>query len=507
MGFWRVASSKREGEGVEFSQIGGPGRVKPALHPALRAASLQRLVLSTQLIALALIVSEILRWISVFFGRESVFSAMTPIRVFLLVLTLRCRSVLQDEKSDPAYRLGFSRAWLGAIALGLSYMEWLPLKDETRLAAVGISRACLAVIMAPILIPDSLRRSLAFSGALCLTIPLGFMLARGTGHPDELFTFATSNVVAVGATWIAAATVNQLREQLVNQFGSYRLVRKIGAGAFGEVWEAAHRHLRRPAAIKLIKPEVNEPDILERFWREAATLGGLECPHTVRLLDYGSSDDGTLYLAMELLRGSTLQGFVDKFGPQCEARVTSLLCQACLSLEEAHERDLIHRDIKPDNLFLCQLGIEPDFIKVLDFGLVKALTSAPSHLTKADQVVGTPDCMSPEQISGRPLDGRTDLYSLGCVAYFLLTGTMVFQTDTAVQSILYHLSMDPEPPSKRLGRPIDPTLEALVLQCLSKDPQDRPATARDLYEQLDRLPRWSRQEAQAWWDRNGGFHG
>ena len=469
----------------------------------MRESTFQRLTLATQLIGLALVVSETLHWIMVILGQETAWSSTTLVRVLTLALTLRCRRVLLDESSPPHYRLGFSRVWLWVVTFGLSYMEWVELSDEHRVAAVGVSRVCLSVIMAPILIPDSLRRSLAYSASLFVALPLGYLAARGWGHPQvprsEMIVFIYSNVVAVGATWVAAATVNQLREQLVTQFGSYRLVKRIGAGAFGEVWEAAHRHLRRPAAIKLIRPEVKEGEVIERFFCEAAILSTLECPHTVRLLDYGSSDDGTLYLAMELLRGFNIEDFVKRYGPQPEARVVSLLSQACLSLEEAHAQGLIHRDIKPANLFLCRIGTESDFVKILDFGLAKTLTT-PTNITKADQVVGTPDCMSPEQISGKPLDGRSDLYSLGCVAYYLLTGTDVFPVETAVQSILHHLSMDPEPPSQRLGRQIEPSLEKLVMACLEKDPQDRPATARLLYEELLRQPHWDRQHAGQWWE-------
>ena len=478
---------------------------EPALPPALRESALKRLSFVMRAIAVALLITEGLHWAQVYLGFDTASPATSIARCVILGPTIVCWRVLDNPRYRPAFRLGFARICLWFITLALAYMEWMSEPVGGGISA-GVSRVCLVVTLAPVLITDSLRSNFFYSVALLMTLPVSYGLCQLTGHAGvptpELVSSLSGDLVAVGAAWISAATVNQLREQLAGQYGSYRLVRKLSSGGFGDVWVAAHRHLRRHAAIKIIKTEVGDPIVMERFLREAATLSSLECAHTVRLFDYGSSEDGTLYLAMELLHGLNVEELVKRFGPQPESRVVGLLSQACLSLEEAHERGLIHRDIKPANLFVSQVGIEADFLKVLDFGLVKGVSDGPTNLTKVDQVVGTPDCMSPEQVSGLVLDGRSDLYSLGCVGYFLLTGTTVFPEESAVKIIMNHVAREPERPSKRLGRTLDSALEELILACLRKSPDERPATARALHDQLVCLPHWSRKEAQLWWDEN-----
>ena len=299
------------------------------------------------------------------------------------------------------------------------------------------------------------------------------------------------------------------------ELGGYRLIEPLGAGGMGEVWRGEHRALGRPAAIKLIRRQVlrgedaQREEWLRRFEREARVTAALQSPHTVKLYDFGRASDGTLYYAMELLEGIDLEALVERFGPLEPARAVYLLEQLCGSLAEAHEAGLVHRDVKPQNLFLSRLGLEHDFVKVLDFGLVRSpLDEGPAaRITARDMIVGTPCFMAPELVAGREVDGRTDLYAVGCVAYWLLTGTHVFasQDRSAVQVMLDHVHTAPELPSRRCGRPLPARLERLVMSCLEKEKWRRPRSALELLGQLRQAQRelpqaWTGRDAQRWWE-------
>ena len=293
--------------------------------------------------------------------------------------------------------------------------------------------------------------------------------------------------------------------------GSYVLEGMIGSGGMGEVWRANHRLLARPAAIKLIKPEVlgamskDQREVLvERFRREAQAAAMLRSPHTIHLYDFGVTSDGTFYYVMELLNGMDLQTLVSKHGPLPPGRAIFLLQQACESLSEAHSRGLVHRDIKPANIQICQMGDYCDWVKVLDFGLVKTLgCDVPeAGLTAPHTVTGTPAYLSPESALGEPVDHRTDIYALGCVAYWMLTGRYVFTGENAMQIVARHTSAEPAPPSRYSGFDVSPALDELVLACLMKKPADRPATVRELADRLDGCREetgWNRAEAREWW--------
>lgn len=300
----------------------------------------------------------------------------------------------------------------------------------------------------------------------------------------------------------------------VREFGSYQLVALLGKGGMGEVWRAEHRLLARPAAIKLIRPEKlggadaeGRHATLRRFEREAQATALLRSSHTIQLYDFGVTDDGTLYYVMELLDGFDLDTLVARFGALPWARAVHLLGQVCDSLAEAHERRLIHRDIKPANIYACRYGRSTDFIKVLDFGLVKVHRERlDTTMTDQGQFAGTPTCMAPEQIvPDGVLDARTDIYALGCVAYWLLTGRHVFEAATAVQMLAHHLEARPTPPSDRLGQPIPPRLDAIVLACLEKNPANRPQTvdafARDLAS-CGGDDAWTAAVARTWWSEH-----
>lgn len=300
--------------------------------------------------------------------------------------------------------------------------------------------------------------------------------------------------------------------QKARDLGSYELVALIGKGGMGEVWRARHRMLARDAAIKVVRADLmlTQPGYAseitrKRFAQEAQAIASLQSPHTVYLFDFGVAEDGSFYYVMELLDGISLQMLVEKFGPQPPARVIHMLRQVCASLEEAHRSGLVHRDIKPNNIFACLVGLEYDFMKVLDFGLVKNLARREEtlHLTASGVTAGTPAYMAPEIAMGEDsIDGRVDIYGLGCVAYYLLTGSPVFDEKTATATAMAHVQKKPTPPSLRSELPIPAELEEIVLRCLAKRPEERPRSAQELSRQLQSLNgagEWTREKAYAWW--------
>jgi len=294
--------------------------------------------------------------------------------------------------------------------------------------------------------------------------------------------------------------------------GSYLLGELIARGGMGEVWKATHRLLVRPAAIKLIKSDTlggrpgQSEMMIQRFRREARAAAALHSPHTIQLYDFGVSRDGTFYYVMELLDGLDLERLVSRYGPLSAARTINILRQVCEALGEAHDRGLVHRDIKPANIQICRRGRDWDYVKVLDFGLVKRFASTEGgepDLTLPDMVAGTPAYLSPETASGEPEDGRSDLYSLGCVAYWMLTGRQVFEAENVMQMIARHLQSVPGPPSQFSREPIPSQLDAIVLACLAKRPTDRPASAWELADRLaecEPATPWTREDARCWWE-------
>ena len=289
----------------------------------------------------------------------------------------------------------------------------------------------------------------------------------------------------------------------------YRLVRRIGEGGMGEVWLARHELLARPAAVKLIRParmgELDEgSQTWKRFQREAQATSRLRSPHTVELYDFGVGNDGELYFVMELLTGMDLASMLSRTGRLPAARVIHLLRQACRSLAEAHSMGLVHRDVKPSNLISCRLGVEHDFLKVVDFGVVKAMTED-AQITGAGSPMGTPAFIPPELALGEGVvDGRADVYSVGATAWTLLTGKLVFGGASPIRQLMQHIQMQPEPPSSKLPEALPEGLDALILRCLSKDPRDRPEDALVLWEELGEIEerlshRWGPVEARSWW--------
>ncbi len=304
--------------------------------------------------------------------------------------------------------------------------------------------------------------------------------------------------------------IGRMRKQVqaALRLGQYTITGELGRGGMGVVYEAQHAMLRRRTALKLLNSSADETR-LRRFEREAQLTSLLTHPNTIAVYDYGSTPDGLFYYAMEFIEGVTFEALVRSVGPLPPARVVHLLAQICGALQEAHEVGLVHRDIKPANLMVTSRGGIPDFVKVLDFGLVKEIRvigDGGESLTQSRALIGTPHYMCPEGIVSGEVDSRGDLYSLGAVAYFLLTGTEVFPSTTILGVCTGHIRSPPEPPSARLGRPLPADLEALVLRCLAKEPSTRPASALALREALlsCRLEdSWDEREAHEWWRQHG----
>lgn len=313
-----------------------------------------------------------------------------------------------------------------------------------------------------------------------------------------------AGVVATLASHVIYGLRQEIRQ--ARRLGQYTLEEKLGEGGMGAVYRASHAMLRRPTAIKLLPPDKAGEVALGRFQREVQLTASLSHPNTISVFDYGRTPDGIFYYVMEYLDGTNLEELVRVDGPQPPARVAHILGQVASALVEAHGIGLIHRDIKPENVILCERGGIPDVAKVVDFGLVKDLErGSEARLTQTNVVQGTPLYLSPEAINAPEAVGvRSDLYSLGAVGYYLLTGTHVFEGRTLVEVCSHHLHTAPVRPSERLEAPLPAHLEQLVLACLEKDAQRRPAdaaTLRAALRNLDDVDAWDDEVAREWWDR------
>jgi tRNA A-37 threonylcarbamoyl transferase component Bud32 len=384
----------------------------------------------------------------------------------------------------------------------------------------GPSWTATVILASAMIMPNSPRKTLMASLAAAAMGPLGVWMAhlRGFEVPTVGHTLLMHipNFIWAGVATLPAAMFQRLGKRLneARALGSYELVEQLGAGGMGTVWRARHRFLARDAAVKLVrsaalgKTDSAAQTQLRRFEREAQATALLRSQHSIRLFDFGAADDGSFYYVMELLEGRDLESVVREFGPLPPERAVYLLKQICHSLAEAHARGMVHRDIKPANLFLCRMGLEFDFVKVLDFGLVQTRLVDPSSavtetLITAQQLIGTPAYMAPEVILGKDdVDRRADVYAIGCVAFFLLTGTRVFQDGTQMQALIDHVHAEPVPPSARLGKPLARELDQFVLDCLRKKPEDRPRDAAALLDRIMATPlagAWSNTQARAWW--------
>jgi serine/threonine-protein kinase len=442
--------------------------------------------------------------------REEVHSAVQPQHFLAVALSL---VVIVTALSK---RIGVTTA----LNVGLVYevcLCWIISFSAQRAALVLTGRppeitwTSMVIVVFPMIVPLPPARRLGASILAAISAPTCLLVLDRMGRhaltTDEFISVSIGPAFAVilaylGARMIYAIGLDVSRARLL---GAYQLESKIGAGGMGEVWRASHGMLARPAAVKLIAPKNLGDDahaVRIRFEQEAQATALLRSPHTVDVYDFGLSSDGSLYYVMELLDGLDLQELVLANGPLPASRVVHILRQVCHSLGEAHAAGLVHRDIKPANIFVCRYGSDLDFVKVLDFGLVKKQNIVEDQaLTQQDHLVGTPAFLPPEAVRRTELDGRADLYALGCVAYWLLTGSLVFEAGSPLELAAKHLQEPPVPPSKRTETEIPADLEAVVMDCLHKEPVDRPSSAEELADRLSKcdVVCWTTHEAKRWW--------
>jgi serine/threonine-protein kinase len=293
------------------------------------------------------------------------------------------------------------------------------------------------------------------------------------------------------------------------RMGYYELTERLGSGGMGEVWRAKHRMLARPAAVKLISPEALgaggdlSTTLIRRFEREAQMTATLQSQHTVQVYDFGVTEEGALYYVMEYLDGLDLQTLIEKYGPVSPERAVHFLLQILESLDEAHQAGLVHRDIKPANIIASKYAVNYDFIKVLDFGLARCIETPGNAGTVFPMVAGTPAFMAPESaFNTNDADARADIYAVGAVGYWMLTGRLIFEGLSGYETLLEQVNTPPVPPSHRTETAIPPELERIIMACLEKDPNKRPQTASELIASLKAvsLPApWTPYRAEHWW--------
>ncbi len=408
---------------------------------------------------------------------------------------------------------------VGTVAAVVPYTLMAALGQVARAGVLLTALTTMLVLLTrALMVPSDARRTATIGGIAAATsfgLTLWVHLDDPSRDGDEalpalVMDLAMWLTVIVIVSTVASWVLFGLRRQAAaaRRLGQYILVEPLGVGGMGVVYRARHALLRRSTAIKLLPPETTDAAAVERFEREVQLTASLQHPNTVTVFDYGRTADGVFYYAMEYLDGGDLETVVKVGGPMPPARVRHLLVQVAAGLAEAHDIGLIHRDIKPANLLLASAPAVADLCKIVDFGLVRQ-QDAPdaSTITQTGTVLGTPLYMAPEAITApATVDARADLYALGAVAYFLLTGTTVFEGRTVVEICSQHLHAAPEPPSARLGAPVPETLEELVLRCLAKSPDDRPQSAlelRELLEACEDVPIWTGSEARAWWAAHG----
>ena len=445
--------------------------------------------------------------------------------VIAIAMALLVAALTMSDRVPIAMVMKDALAFEVAGSYGIAFAEFL---DPMRLATIGgwagLSWVAAWTPLFTVIVPTRPRQAAIAALASVSSVPVVIAIAIATGRtplqpsPLEFFFAAVFPYLLVAVmAYVGACVVYGLGKEVTraHELGSYLLVERLGQGGMGEVWRAKHRLLARPAAIKLIRPALTATarsgaadDALRRFEREAQVTARLSSPHTVQLYDFGVAADGGFYYVMELLDGLDLETLVRRHGPVPAERAIHLLRQVCHSLAEAESHGLVHRDIKPANLFVCRYGGEHDFLKVLDFGIVKAtnttIDTAALILTRSDTVQGTPAYLAPEQALGdSTVDGRADIYATGCVAYWLLTGALVFTADTPLGLVVHHAHTPPTPPSARSELPIPPALDHLVMACLAKNPADRPQSAKELSRRLAEIggvAPWTDDRAREWWD-------
>jgi serine/threonine-protein kinase len=404
---------------------------------------------------------------------------------------------------------------IGSLAIGIDNV-FLMLGDLGTISGVfeNLIGFISNLFFRSLIVPSTVKRTLLCGLLMCGPTILGVALGPHR-FDDQSLSWIT--VLGFSVNWsfialifsgVASAVLYGLRREVrdARRLGQYTLGEKLGQGGMGVVYRASHAMLRRPTAIKLLADGGGAS--LTRFEQEVHLLAGLNHPNIVTVHDYGRTSDGSFYYAMELLEGMDLDRLVAASGPQPPERVIHIVRQVARGLHEAHEVGLVHRDIKPANVFLCRRWGEPDAVKVLDFGLAKNKADPRASVTAHDVLLGTPLYISPEALENAAMvDLRSDIYSLGAVAYYMLTAQPVFSGKSAVEVCVKHLHSAPVAPSERLGRAVPADLEAIVLRCLAKSPAERYATAAELERALAGCAdagEWRADRAQAWWQLHGG---
>jgi hypothetical protein len=384
------------------------------------------------------------------------------------------------------------------------------------LVASMVLIGCIVVMRAAI-VPSTPWLTFVISLAAIVPVVMLSPVIWDIGAPLERISakrLALAHTLTLSLFFVAVATIIskiihglRVRVRDAMRLGQYTLEEKLGEGAMGEVYRARHSLLRRPTAVKLLPPDKAGEKAIARFEREVQQTSRLNHPNTVAIFDYGHTEEGVFYYAMEYLEGIGLDGLVELSGPLSSGRVIHIMAQTAEALAEAHGLGLIHRDVKPANIVLCHRGGIADLVKVLDFGLVKDI-AAPEKISTsaASTMTGTPQYMAPESINAPvSVDARADIYALGAVAYFLLTGVGVFEAPSTLLMCSKHLNEIPVPPSQRGATNVDADLERLVLRCLEKKREDRPQTALELRDALlacEASGDWPRAHAEAWWQKH-----
>ena len=439
----------------------------------------------------------------------SVLGALSSLALWLFI---------RRSHRPPQFFLNLGLVYLVVTCLLIAVTMHFGLPKTERLEPI-ISWIGVVILMFAAVLPVDPKRMLiaGLIGAAMSPVSMAITRVHGLGVLESLKVGALMHYTDFMLAFIAyviSRIVTRLGRQVTKarEMGSYQLGELIKRGGMGEIYRATHRMLARPAAIKLIRTEMLAGEdsesielAIKRFHREAEAAANLRCPHTVELFDFGITEDKTLYFVMELLEGLDLETLVREHGPLSPPRTIHILRQVCESLEEAHLKGLVHRDIKPANIHVGKVGVRQDFVKVLDFGLVKSVKKqdeGDSLATSVGRTPGTPAYMAPEMAVGENIDARADIYALGCVAYFLLTGKLVFEAETALQLIAKHLRNEPVPPSVRAGVDVPRQLEDLILACLATKPDDRPQSAAAVAATLAsiRTSGWSDAQAESWWN-------
>ena len=403
---------------------------------------------------------------------------------------------------------------VGAVGIEIWILGW---DGDLSLIQLGLSWTAVWIVSFPLFAPTRPWTTFwtATVAASARPLMLAIVAMRGTPMPDAatLIALTLPTYLCVGIATMAAQVLFGLGKDIAKarRMGNYSLTEKLGAGGMGEVWKAEHRMLARPAAIKLVRSDVEGDSSLmypERFEREVQATAQLQSPHTIEVYDYGITESGSFYYVMELLDGLDLENLVRFDGPLSVERTVHILRQTCHSLNEAHRKGMVHRDIKPANIFLCRYAGDVDFVKVLDFGLVKRGASMDENevmLTKVGTFTGTPAYASPEMASGNTdqVDAGSDIYSLGCVGFWLLTGRTVFEASNTLEMLIKQGSEPPVAPSEYSEFDVPAELDKIILACLEKGRSKRIESAASLSARLGAIEQsfpWDADDARKWWD-------